>query len=60
MERFGRIGNPTVHIGLNKIRRVVNEVIDTYGKPDELVIELARDLKQTVEVRLDTQKRQIS
>jgi CRISPR-associated endonuclease Csn1 len=45
--RFGRISNPTVHIGLNQLRRVVNLIIATYGKPDEIVIELARELKQS-------------
>ena len=34
VERYGRIGNPTVHIGLNELRRLVNEIIDRYGKPD--------------------------
>ena len=43
--RYGRIGNPTVHIGLNQIRRVVNQLIEAYGKPEEIVVELARDLK---------------
>ena len=43
--RYGRIGNPTVHIGLNQISRVVNQLIDAYGKPEEIVVELARDLK---------------
>ena len=43
--RYGRFPNPTVHIGLNQLRRVVNRVIDVYGKPDEIVVELARDLK---------------
>ena len=43
--RYGRIGNPTVHIGLNQIRRVVNQLIGAYGKPEEIVVELARDLK---------------
>ncbi len=43
--RFGRITNPTVHIGLNQLRRLVNRIITVYGKPDEIVVELARDLK---------------
>ena len=43
--RYRRIGNPTVHIGLNQIRRVVNQLIGAYGKPEEIVVELARDLK---------------
>ena len=47
--RYGRIGNPTVHIGLNQIRRVVNQLIGAYGKPEEIVVELARDLKMNRE-----------
>ena len=43
--RFGRITNPTVHIGLNQLRRLVNKIITVHGKPDQIVIELARDLK---------------
>ena len=44
-KRYGTISNPTVHIALNQIRQVVNELIRRYGKkPDQVVIELARDL----------------
>ena len=43
--RFGRITNPTVHIGLNQLRRLVNRIICAYGRPDEIVVELARELK---------------
>lgn len=42
---YGRIANPTVHIGLNQLRSVVNHLIERYGKPAEIVVELARDLK---------------
>lgn len=42
--RFGKIANPTVHIGLNQLRKLVNDLIETYGRPDEIVIELARDI----------------
>lgn len=44
-ERIGRVPNPTVHIGLNQLRRVVNALIDAYGPPEEIVVELARELK---------------
>lgn len=44
-EARGRVPNPTVHIGLNQLRKVVNTLIDTYGPPTEIVIELARELK---------------
>lgn len=43
--RYGRIPNPTVHIGLNQLRKLMNSLIETYGKPEEIVVELARDLK---------------
>lgn len=43
--RIGRVTNPTVHIGLNQLRRVVNRLIKAHGRPDEIAIELARDLK---------------
>lgn len=44
-EQYGRIANPTVHIGLNQIRRVVNEIINVHGMPDAIHVEFARDLK---------------
>lgn len=53
--KFGRITNPTVHIGLNQLRRVVNKIIEVYGKPTQIVVELARELKQSRE-----QKQQIN
>ncbi len=55
--RFGRITNPTVHIGLNQLRRLVNRIIETYGKPDQIVVELARELKQSEQQKRDTIKR---
>ncbi len=46
-ERYGRISNPTVHIALGQMRRLFNAIADKHGKPDEVVVELARDLKQS-------------
>lgn len=43
--RIGRLTNPTVHIGLNQLRRVLNALIRRYGPPAEIAIELARELK---------------
>ena len=42
--RYGTISNPTVHIALNQVRAVVNELIRLHGKPAEIVLEIARDL----------------
>lgn len=41
----GRITNPSVHIALNQLRRVVNAVVRRHGKPDRIAIELGRELK---------------
>lgn len=57
-KRYGRIANPTVHIGLNQVRTVVNALIDRYGHPHEVVVEVARDLKQGQEERREEQARQ--
>lgn len=57
-KRYGKIANPTVHIGLNQIRLVVNALIKRYGHPSEVIIELARDLKQSKDQRDDENKRQ--
>lgn len=46
-KRYGKIANPTVHIGLNQVRLVVNALIKRYGHPSEVIVELARDLKQS-------------
>ncbi len=55
--RYGRITNPTVHIGLNQLRRLVNKIIEVYGKPDQIVVELARELKQSEQQKNDAMKR---
>ncbi|MCY4641278.1 MAG: type II CRISPR RNA-guided endonuclease Cas9 [Gammaproteobacteria bacterium] len=45
-QHFGKIGNPTVHIALNSLRRVVNALISRFGAPPvEIHVELSRDLK---------------
>ncbi len=57
-ERFGRVSNPTVHIGLNQLRRVVNALIAKHGKPSEIVVELARELKMNGERKRSFIRRQ--
>jgi CRISPR-associated endonuclease Csn1 len=57
-EKFGRIANPTVHIALNQTRKVVNTLIETYGKPRQIVVEVSRDLKAGRIAREDILKRQ--
>ncbi|WP_370897919.1 type II CRISPR RNA-guided endonuclease Cas9 [Chryseobacterium gossypii] len=43
--------NPVVEKVLNQMINIVNEVIKEYGKPDEIRIELARELKKNAEER---------
>lgn len=57
-KRYGRIANPTVHIGLNQVRSVVNALIRRYGHPAEVIVEVARELKQSREQRHDAQAQQ--
>ena len=57
-KRFGRIANPTVHIGLNELRKVVNALIKRYGHPSEVIVEVARELKQGPEQRKQEHERQ--
>lgn len=42
---YGKIGNVTVHIALNQLRKLVNKITETYGAPKQIVLELARELK---------------
>ena len=48
--------NPVVEKILNQMVNVVNEIIDVYGKPDEVRIELARELKKSAKERADMTK----
>lgn len=57
-KRYGKIANPTVHIGLNQIRKVVNALINKYGHPSEVIVEVARDLKQSQAQKQEAQRQQ--
>lgn len=57
-KRFGQFPNPTVHIGLGQLRRLVNALIKEYGAPEQIVIELARDLKRSQDEKREQDTRQ--
>ncbi|MCZ7643164.1 MAG: type II CRISPR RNA-guided endonuclease Cas9 [Pseudorhodoplanes sp.] len=57
-KRFGQFPNPTVHIGLGQLRRLVNALIKDFGPPEQVVIELARDLKRSQDEKRDEDARQ--
>ena len=48
--------NPVVEKILNQMINVVNSVIDVYGKPDEIRIEMARELKKSAKEREEAQR----
>lgn len=56
--KYGRIPNPTVHIGLNQLRQLVNALIKRYGLPHQVVIELTREFGSSGEKRREIMKRQ--
>lgn len=47
----GALRNPVVEKILNQMINVVNALSDVYGKPDEVHIEMARELKQSAQER---------
>ena len=48
--------NPVVEKILNQMVNVINTIIDTYGKPDEIRIEMARELKKSAKEREELTK----
>lgn len=57
-KRYGKIANPTVHVALNQLRKLVNALIAKYGHPEEVIVELSRDLKNSREKREEIEKKQ--
>ena len=47
----GALRNPVVEKILNQMVNVVNAIIDSYGRPDEIRVELARELKKSAKER---------
>lgn len=43
--------NPVVQKALFEVRKVVNAILNTYGKPDEIVIEMAREMRGSIAER---------
>ena len=50
--------NPLVERALFQVRKVVNAIIEEYGKPDVIRVEMARDLKLNAKQRDELQKQQ--
>lgn len=47
VDQYGRVSNPTVHLALNQLRKLVNQIVKRYGaRPQYITIEMVRDLKK--------------
>jgi CRISPR-associated endonuclease Csn1 len=54
--RLGRAPNPTVHVALNEVRRVVNAIVERYGAPAEIVVETLREVGRSAKQRQEYEK----
>ena len=52
----GGLRNPVVEKILNQMVHVVNKVIEVYGRPDEIRVEMARELKKSAKEREEMTK----
>jgi CRISPR-associated endonuclease Csn1 len=52
------VTNPVVRKALFEVRKLVNAIIRKYGKPDRIVVELARDTRGSIEDRREIQREQ--
>lgn len=56
--RWGKIANPAVHMILNQIRLVVNEIVKIYGRPYCINLELGRDVGMSTKQKNDLEQQQ--
>ena len=58
-QHYGKINNPTVHVALNQVRLLVNELCTRFGSaPHKIHVEVTRELKQPKKQREETAKEQ--
>ena len=55
---WGGVTNPTVHIALNQIRLLINELLKRFGHPDAIAIELGRELPAGADKRREIERGQ--
>ncbi len=55
-DEHGKINNPSVHIALNQLRKLVNTLSKCYGAPYEIVLELGKELKLSSDKLDETNK----
>ena len=53
-KHYGKINNPTVHVALNQLCKLINCLSERFGNPpSEIHVELVRDLKKSTKARND-------
>ncbi|MDF2373400.1 MAG: type II CRISPR RNA-guided endonuclease Cas9 [Rhizobiaceae bacterium] len=57
-KRYGKVANPTVHVALNQVRAVINDLIGRFGTPEQIVLELARDLPLSARGKSELESKQ--
>lgn len=58
-KHFGKINNPTVHVALNQLRKLVNTLTDRFGEsPAQVHVEVTRDFKLPRKARDEISKKQ--
>lgn len=55
-----KITNPSVNCTVHQFRRVYNALVKLYGKPDSVVIELAKEIKKSKKQQIEESKSQKS
>lgn len=57
-KRYGKTANPTVHVALNQLRAVINDLMKRFGAPEQIVLELARELPLSAKGKSDLESEQ--
>lgn len=57
-EVYGKVANPAVHMMLNQLRIVVNDIIRIYGRPYEINLELGREVGMSSKKKDQYEKQQ--
>ena len=58
-KHFGRINNPSVHVALNQVRKLVNTLVGRFGQaPVKIHVEVTRSLKQPKAMREEQERNQ--
>ncbi len=55
---YGKIANPAVHMILNQLRLVVNDIIRIYGRPYDINLELGRDVGMSTKKKNEFERQQ--